>query len=46
MSDIRILVCVVIVVIHFCLPCKSAQDSISPTEHELARQILSNKDLP
>lgn len=47
MSDVRVLLCeaVLVLVLLCCSPCKSAQDVISPTEHELARQILSNEDL-
>ncbi|MHC4215340.1 MAG: hypothetical protein ACYSWP_18415, partial [Planctomycetota bacterium] len=45
MNDIRVLVCMAAVILLYLLPCKSAQGSISPAEKELARQILSNKDL-
>lgn len=45
MNDVRIFVCLAAVLLLCWLPCKSAQDSKSPTDHELARQILSNKDL-
>ena len=45
MNDVRIFVCVAAVILLCWWPCKSAQDSKSPTDHELARQILSNKDL-
>ena len=45
MNDVRIFVCLAAVILLCWLPCKSAQDSKSPTDHELARQILSNKDL-
>ena len=46
MNGIRVLVCMTVVVLLCCLPCKSAQDSTSPAKHKLARQILSNKNLP
>ena len=45
MSNFRVPLCMAAVILLCCLPCKSAQDCISPTENELARQILSNKDL-
>lgn len=45
MSDIRVFVLIAVVVLSCYLPCKSAQDSKSPSERELAWRILSNKDL-
>ena len=45
MSDIRIFVCMAMAILLCCLPCESAQDRVSLTDKELARQILANKDL-
>jgi hypothetical protein len=45
MSNFHILACMSAMILLCCLPCKAVQEGISVNEHELARQILSNKDL-
>lgn len=44
MSNIRNFLYLAVIVLFCCLPCKSAENSISQAKHELAKQILSNED--